>query len=186
MLAAELISSSITTISTDTHGIEALKYMEEIKVTHLPIVEKQKYFGVISEHEILDWENTNELIKDHIYNLAKPHVFGTQHLFDIIKELEENNLSIVPVLNEKNEYLGSISNRKMLYTIAKSSSVKSIGSIIVLEINQNDYMLSEIARIIESNNTKILSSYITSIKDSTKSVVVPGILVTIETSLLLI
>ena len=66
MLAAELISSSITTISTDTPGIEALKYMEEIKVTHLPIVEKQKYFGIISENEILDWENTDEVIKDHI------------------------------------------------------------------------------------------------------------------------
>ena len=35
-------------------------------------------------------------------------------------------------------------------------------------MNQNDYSLSEIASIVESNNAKILSSYITSVPDSTK------------------
>lgn len=168
MQANELISSSIITISPESHGEEVLKNMDELKITHLPVVNKNTYFGLISENEILDWESSNELIKDHIYTLASPHVFESQHLFDIIKVLEENSLSIVPVLNKKNEYLGAISNKKLLYTIAKSSSVKSIGSIIVLEINQNDYNMTEISRIIESNNTKILSSYITSITESTK------------------
>ena len=37
-----------------------------------------------------------------------------------------------------------------------------------MEINQNDYSMSEIARIIEESNAKILSSYITSVPDSTK------------------
>ena len=34
---------------------------------------------------------------------------------------------------------------------------------IVLQIKANDYYMSEIARIVEDNNAKILSSYITSI-----------------------
>ena len=97
-----------------------------------------------------------------------PYVLCTQHLFDIIEVLEENSLSVVPILSEEKKYMGAISNRKLLYTIAKSAAVQSIGGVIVLEMNQNDYSLSEIARIVESNNAKILSSYITSLPDSTK------------------
>ena len=40
--------------------------------------------------------------------------------------------------------------------------------IIVLEINDKDYLLTEIAQIVESNDAKVLSMYITSHPDSTK------------------
>ena len=72
----------------------------------------------------------------------------------------------MPVLDDNQQYLGVITNRKLLYTIAKSSAIQSIGGVIVLEINNNDYSLTEISSIIESNNCKILSSYITSVKDA--------------------
>jgi hypothetical protein len=42
------------------------------------------------------------------------------------------------------------------------------GGIIVLELIERDYSLSQIAQIIESNNVKVLSMYITSPPDSTK------------------
>lgn len=42
------------------------------------------------------------------------------------------------------------------------------GGIIVLEINQNDYSLSEIAQIVEGNDARILSANVTSLPDSTK------------------
>jgi hypothetical protein len=47
-------------------------------------------------------------------------------------------------------------------------AVKNPGGIIVLEINANDYSLTQIAQIVESNDAKILSMYITSPQDSTK------------------
>ena len=68
-----------------------------------------------------------------------PHALGSQHLFDIIEILEVNSLTVVPVLDKNKKYLGAISNRKLLYTIAKSSAVQSMGGVFVLEINQNDY-----------------------------------------------
>ena len=42
------------------------------------------------------------------------------------------------------------------------------GGIIVLEITERDYSLAHIAQIIESNNIKVLSMYITSPADSTR------------------
>jgi hypothetical protein len=45
--------------------------------------------------------------------------------------------------------------------------MKEHGGILVLEMNQVDYSLAQIAQIVESNNAKILSSYITSNEEST-------------------
>ncbi|SVD55649.1 uncharacterized protein METZ01_LOCUS408503 [marine metagenome] len=168
MQASELLSSSILTLHPDNDGQKALSLMDDLKISHLPVVQNKSYLGIISENEILEWEKTDESIDRHLTNLVAPHVLENQHLFDIIEVLEKNRLTIVPVLTENKQYMGSVSNRKLLYTIARSSTVQSMGGVFVLEMNQNNYSMSEIARIIESNNTKILSSYITSVPNSTK------------------
>ena len=168
MQASELISSSVVSMHPDDNGEKALSLMDDLRVSHLPVVRNKFYLGLISENEILEWVSTDELIEKHLPNLMAPHALGSQHLFDIIEILEVNSLTVVPVLDKNKKYLGAISNRKLLYTIAKSSAVQSMGGVFVLEINQNDYSMSEIARIIEDSNAKILSSYITSVPNSTK------------------
>ena len=163
MQASELISSSLTTLNPDDDGDRALSLMNELRINHLAVVRNSFYLGILSEKEILSWNKTDEFIDEHLSELTAPSVIDSQHLYDIIQTVELNSLSIIPVLDEKKHYLGAITNRKLLYTIAKSTSVQSIGGMIVLKMKENDYSMSEIARIIESNNTKILSSYITSI-----------------------
>ncbi len=168
MQASKLISSSIISLHPDDDGLKALSVMDDLRVSHLPVIRNKFYLGLVSENEILQWQSTDELIEEHLPNLMAPFVLISQHLFDIIEVLEVNSLSVVPVLSEEKKYVGAISNRKLLYTIAKSAAVQNIGGVIVLEMNQNDYSMSEIASIIESNNARILSSYITSVPDSTK------------------
>ena len=162
MQASELISSSLTTLHPDDDGDRALSLMNELRINHLAVVRNSFYLGILSEKEILSWTKTDEFIEEHLSELTAPSVIDSQHLYDIIQTVELNSLSVVPVLDEEKHYLGAITNRKLLYTIAKSTSVQSIGGMIVLQMKENDYCMSEIARIIESNNTKILSSYITS------------------------
>ena len=166
MQASDLISQSLISLHPDDDGLRAISLMEELRVNHLPVVRNGFYLGILSEKEILNWDNEEEFIEEHLEEITAPSVIGTQHLFDIIEELEKFSLTVIPVLDEEKHYLGSITNRKLLYTIAKSTSIQSNGGVIVLRMNQNDYQMSEIARIVEDNNTKILSSYITSITDA--------------------
>ena len=168
MQASLLISSSIISLHPKDDGNRALELMDLYKINHLAVVKDNFYLGVISEREINNWDSNDNFIEEHLSKFASPHVNQDQHLFDIIAVLEKNSLSAVPVLDEKNQYLGVITNRKLLYTIAKSSAIQSPGGVIVLEMNHNDYSMTEIANIIESNDTKILSSYITSLSESTK------------------
>jgi len=168
MQANELISSTIESIHPDEDGNKALEMMEQFRINHIAVVKNDFFLAVVSDKEILNWDSTNEYIEEHLTNLASPHVKQDQHLFDIIEVLEKNNLSIVPVLDNNNQYTGVITNRKLLYTIAKSATIQSAGGVIVLEINNHDYSLTEIASIIESNNTKILSTYVISKANSNK------------------
>jgi acetoin utilization protein AcuB len=167
MQANTLISSSIKSIHPVEDGNRALEMMDQFRINHLAIVKKKYFLGVVSDKEIMNWDSEDESIEEHLNNLASPHVKYNQHLFDIIEVLERNNLSAVPVLDKRNHYLGVITSRKLMYTIAKSVTIQSTGGVIVLEMNNNDYSLTEIASIVESNNTKILSSYIISTPNST-------------------
>tara|TARA_B100000609_G_scaffold102662_1_gene81544 strand:+ start:342 stop:1004 length:663 start_codon:yes stop_codon:yes gene_type:complete len=169
MQALDLISSTLIYVSPSDTGSKALDIMDEFRVNHLAVVKNNFYLAIISDNEILSWNNTNEYIDEHLAELTSPNVIHSDHLFRIIEILEKNSLSIVPVLDENKNYIGSITNRKLLFTIAKSTVIQSQGDLIVLEINQRDYDLSKVASIIESNNIKILSSYITSKTGSAKT-----------------
>ena len=168
MKAVKLISSSIISLLPDDDGNRALELMNLYRVNHLAVVKNDFYLGVVSDKEINNWSSSDEYIEEHLPNLASPHVIYNQHLFDIIEVLEKNNLSVVPVLDENKQYKGVITNRKLLYTIANSAAIQSVGGVIVLQMNHNDYSLTEISNIIENNDAKILSTYVTSTPESTK------------------
>ena len=51
---------------------------------------------------------------------------------------------------------------------ADLSALKHPGGILVIEVNENDYSLTEISQIVEGNDAKILSLYISSPEDTTK------------------
>ena len=166
MQAHQLISSRIMPLHPDDDGNRALELMNLYRVNHLAVVKNDFFLGVISDKEIKLWNSTDDFMEEHLPNLASPHVLHNQHLFDIIEVLEKNNLSVVPILDADQQYKGVITSRKLLYTIANSAAIQSVGGVIVLKMNSNDYSMTEIATIIEGNDTKILSSYVTSTSES--------------------
>jgi Mg/Co/Ni transporter MgtE len=109
-----------------------------------------------------------EPIGNHKLSLFSPFVTMSQHIYEVIELASELQLSVVPVLDEENTYQGVITLTDLLHYFANVSALKQPGGIIVLELNANDYSLSEIAQIVESNNARVLSVYITSPANSTK------------------
>ncbi len=80
----------------------------------------------------------------------------------------ENDVDVLPVLNNDDDFLGLITIKSIIDFFAKTVSVDDLGSIITLELNIKDYSLAEIAKIVESDDAQILASFITSHKESTK------------------
>jgi acetoin utilization protein AcuB len=168
MYARELISEDIPPLKTSDTGERALAWMDEFRVSHLPIVNNVDFLGLISENDILDFNSSSEPIGGHSLNLSRPYVFDYQHTYDVLKVMSSLKLSVIPVLNDKEQYLGLIHLSTLLQHFAEMASMKESGGLLILELNLHDYSLSEISRIVESNDAKILSLYISSHTDSTK------------------
>ena len=168
MLAKDLISDTIPPLKVSDTGVKALSWMDEFKVRHLPVVNNIEFLGLISESDILDLNSPKKPLGNLKLSLKRPFVTHDQHIYEVIKLISALKLTLVPVLNDKQDYLGIIPLNHLFQNFAKMASITGTGSLIVLELNVNDYSLSEIGQIVESNDAKVLSSYITSHSDSTK------------------
>jgi len=166
MTVDQLMSTSISPLrNTDTIGV-ALDWMDDNKVNHLPVVDGSDYLGLMVDADILDVEDQKTLLSEFCGNLQKPFIVEGEHYFNALQMLMELNLSVLPILDQKHNYLGVISREEILSELANTLSVQNPGGIIVFELNQNDYSLTEISRIVESNDAKILSLNIKSIPET--------------------
>jgi acetoin utilization protein AcuB len=168
MLAKDLISSTVPSLCTSDTGLKALSWMDIFRISHLPIVNNSEFLGLISDKDIYDLNMADEPIGNHSLSLSRPFVKAHQHPYEVISLASELKLTIVPVLDEANNYLGVITLQDLMHFVAELTALKQPGGLIVLELNVNDYSLSQIAQIIESNDAKILSLYVNSPSDSTK------------------
>ena len=168
MNALELISEEIPPLTHSDTGEKVLRWMEEFKVSHLPVLKNGNFVGVISESDILDKLNTDDTLDVLFDHLPRPYVTKDAHIYEVLAKIAEHKLSIMPVLDQDESYIGCSSIHHIATLIANTGSIKENGGIIVLEVNKIDYSMAQIAQIVESNNAKILSSYIMSPSDSTK------------------
>lgn len=134
----------------------------------MPVFNSNQFLGLLSEIDIYNMSDPDLPISESTVALKRYFVNEYQHIYDIIKMMSSSDLSILPVLGEKDAYLGAITASNLVRLLGERSVINNPGGIIVLELNQNDYVLSQIAQIVESQDGKILSLFITSDKDSTK------------------
>jgi CBS domain-containing protein len=166
MLTKELISDEVPSLKTSDTGIKALYWMDIFRISHLPIVNNEEFLGLISDTDIYDMNTPDEAIGNHNLSLFSPFVYDYQHVYDAIEVVSRLKLTVVPVLDTDKNYLGLITVQRFIQYMGDLFGIKNPGGIIVLELKTNDYSLSQIAQIIESNDAKILSLYIQTLPDS--------------------
>ncbi|MBE9481966.1 MAG: CBS domain-containing protein [Bacteroidetes bacterium] len=168
MIAKQLISESIIPLKTSDTGSTALSMMDDYRISHLPIVDNVDFLGLISDVDIYNLNNFDEPLGNFALSLPKPYVIEYDHFYEVVKLISYLKLTLVPVLDNNNKYMGSITLNILVKNFSKIAAINNPGGIIVLDINNNDYSLTEIAQIVESNGAKVLSLYVTSHPDSTK------------------
>lgn len=167
MVAENLLSDMIVPLRTSDTGEEALGIMSEFYIRHLPIVNNTQLLGLISEDDILDMD-VEEAVGSYPLSLHHPYVHARDHVYDLMRLMVENQLTVIPVVADDDRYLGLVTQETLLRYFAENSSFADVGGIIVLEMARQDYSLSEIARIVESENASILSTFLQSYPDSAR------------------
>ncbi len=168
MRAEELISEIIPPLKYSETGEKALNWMNEFRVSHLPVVKGNQYIGLISESDVYDMPNPAMRLDECFVNLPNPFIYSNRHAYELMKMIADLKITVVPILDENNEYMGCTDLLFLMSQITAVISIKEPGGILVFVMNTHDYSLTQIARIVEENNAKILSSYITSLPDSTE------------------
>lgn len=155
MFIYQLISSEIPSLTMEDTGDKALQIMQDHQVSNITIVEGDEYKALIKEEDLLNWETPEKALSYADFTNFKPVVYGNQHPYEAVRRALQQNISIVPVLNEDNKYMGSVSRNALFEFICNNSGLDKSGGIICLETKPVNYSLSEIARICESNDAII-------------------------------
>lgn len=166
MIALQLLRTDLNPLSPEDTVQTALEVMNEYKVSHLPVLEGEIYLGLVAESLLLD--ATSDAFELSVYKNGLPRAFiaADKHLFDAINLFHEFNVSLLPVLDTDEHYMGYLHPEDIVTMMGGMLSSKIPGAIVVLEVNQSDYQMSQIAQIVEGNDAKILASYLTSTPNS--------------------
>lgn len=166
MRLADLAGESLPFLKLSDKGEFALELMITHKVFDLPVAESAVFLGNLTAEAILDHSGRRKTIaslSDFFQHEALP---STAPLHQGVALMTSRHLSVLPLLDEEGQLSGTISMHDLMGHYASLSGVNHPGGSLVLEIPAYSYSLAEIARLAESNNAHILSSYVQQQADS--------------------
>lgn len=156
MLTADLINKNIPRLQLqDTIG-KALQLIIDFRVSHLPVVADKKFLGLLSEEDLLDQDDERLTIETLQKNFIPDSVLVTVHFLNAVNFSIQHDANIVPVVNASMDFIGVITTPDLLKTLGNFSGADEIGGLIVLEMERSQFAISEISRIVESNDSHIL------------------------------
>lgn len=157
MVAADLINHMIPPLKPTDDGEKAIIWMEELRTNQLPVIEKGRFLGFISEDIILEDNDPKKLVKEYELEDQSCMVMEHQHFYDIIRMASDFDTQMVAVVSSSGSFLGVVGLEDTIRAIADSTAVQDQGAILVLLVNYRDYSLAEISRLIEGENARVLS-----------------------------
>ena len=160
MLAHEMMSDVVPALKLTDSAYKALNWMEVFRLSHLPVVEGGHFIGIISDEAIYDSGIFNESIETISDRFENYSVTRCRHIFEIINLCNTYSLTSIAVIDDDKKYLGLIVLPTLVSCFSQLINTESTGGLIVIEVQVNNYSLSQIAQIVESNGGKILSMYV--------------------------
>jgi len=156
MLTSQLINQNIPQLKLQDTVAKAKLLINDFKLTHLPVVADKKYMGLISEEDLLDVDDdkaTIEMIQEHFMLI---YIQDDVHFLNAIGYCNQHETNVVAVIDKSAEFMGVITSDYLLKTIGDFSGANEIGGLIILEMERVHFSISEISRIVESNDCTIL------------------------------
>ncbi len=164
MLAKDLTEPDVPVVDCKTTVSEVLEIMIEFKTSQLPVVDGKDIVGIVNDTDIDD-KSPEETIGKFKNVFTEYMINEKQLIYDVVKIMKEYDLVVVPVVDEDRKYLGAITPRAIVDYYGKTLAIEGGCSVFVLNMNANDYSLSEISQIAEGNDAKIFALQVFPDKD---------------------
>lgn len=159
MIAKDLINYMIPPLKPTDDLSKAKEWMEELRVTELPVADQGIFLGLITEEQILDADAQLHFVKEIGPLILEAKIAFDQHYYELLKLAYALGVRMVAVLDDNDCYTGVVSVEDVVEAFASASSVQIPGAILLLTMEMRDYSLSDISKIIENNEASVLSSH---------------------------
>ncbi|WP_420571829.1 acetoin utilization protein acuB [Kordia sp.] len=159
MNIAQYILNDVTPLSINDVVKEAQLVFNQLTYSHIPISEDGVYLGCLSETDSHCFDADKE-INEYRYALEQFFVREQTNWIDVLEAFAQNSSNIMPILNEKNDYIGYYELNDIINIFNDTPFLHEVGSVLVVEKGIKDYSFSEISQIVESNNARLLGAFI--------------------------
>lgn len=156
MVALELINNSIPQLQLEDTVGKALQLISDFKTSHLPVVSENAYLGIISEEYLMDVSNKNVAIGTLQRDFIPVSIQENDHFLQAVNLINQFQSDIIPVINVEKNLVGIITAQSLLRVLGQFAGSDEIGGLIVLEMERYQFAISEISRIVESNEATIM------------------------------
>ena len=133
----------------------ALQLMADYHVMHLPVTSNEFFAGLISEDDLLNAEDESAELQQLEQQFLRLSVKADSHFLEAVQLCNSYGLSVVPVVEKEQEWVGAISASDLLKYLGRMTGTDEAGGIIVLELEKANFSFSEICKLVETNDAQI-------------------------------
>ncbi len=163
MLISQLLNTGFPSLNIADKASFALQLMDDYDVLHLPVLSNDKFVGVVGKDDLIDADETDA-------HLSSPEILkqlfikNEEHFLSALKTIANNELTLLPVVNDQMELLGVILAKDLFKTVTLFLGIEEKGGLIVLETDKRNFSFGELSRLVETND-----SYITQLNTYTEA-----------------
>ena len=148
---------------------EVIHFFTHSTYSHVAITEEGSFMGLLGEADLDSFQETSP-VEEFRYQLEVFSVTPEATWLDVLQVFSRNGSNILPVVDDKNRVLGYFDLNDIVDLFTDMPFFTEPGAILVVSKPLRDYSFSEIAQIVEGNNTRLLGAFITSIENETAQI----------------
>ncbi|NTW48438.1 MAG: CBS domain-containing protein [Chlorobiales bacterium] len=156
-----VIHKNIPVIKPSDTFDRALKVLREMRLDGLPVVKQRKLLGVLLESDIeyhIQLENgglDQRVDTFHFESLVT--VNQDEHPYEVMKLFDRVPYSFLPVVDNDKNYLGIIFKEDVFDELNEIFRIFEEGTVMEFEVPATQFRLSEMIKMIEQNDAKVIS-----------------------------
>ncbi len=144
---------------------ESLELIYRFGLSHVPVLDDENFGGNLLR-ETLEESESKSVISELGELTEFFYITENGSLLDAVQNFHQADSNVLPVLNRELKYVGLLLLEDVIQGLSAMPFIFEPGSIIIVEINHKRFSISEIAKIAESNNARIIGLFITRYREN--------------------
>ena len=150
---------------------EVVKFFKDTTYSHVAVTDEGKFMGLLSENDLETFEG-NKKIEDYRFNLESFFVTLETSWLDVLEVFARNEANLIPVMDMEGKMIGYYNLTDVVALFIATPFFTEPGGILVIAKGIKDYSFSEIAQIVESNNSRLLGGFVTDMENDVVQVTI--------------